>query len=94
MGRVERRFGVIYKRYDLFDAHGRCFARIRAPRWRLWTFPVEHEDGVSRAEVSKRWGGAMRELFTDADTYRIAFEVGSWTLEQRLVVGLLKNSEQ
>jgi uncharacterized protein YxjI len=86
LGSVERRFGVLYRKYDLLDAHGRCFARIRAPRWRIWTFPVVGEDGVSQAAISKKWGGALREVFTDADTYRVAFESGSWSPEQRAVV--------
>lgn len=86
LGRVERRFGLLYKRYDLLDASGVCFARIRAPRWRLWTFPVEGADGVSTATISKKWGGAMREVFTDADTYRVGYGQASWNDEQRAVI--------
>lgn len=86
LGRVERRFGVIYKKYDLLDEHGRCFARVAAPRWRLWTFPVRGEDGFSEAEISKKWGGGLREIFTDADTFRVGFGAGSWTRGQRTVV--------
>jgi hypothetical protein len=86
LGRVDRRFGLIYKKYDLLDAHGRCFAEIRSPRWRLWTFPVRHVNGVSEATISKKWGGALREVFADADTFRVAFESGTWTAAERLVL--------
>jgi len=86
LGSVERRFGLIYKIYDLLDQHGRCFAKIRSPRWRLWTFPVAHSNGHSKATISKKWGGAMREVFADADTFRIAFERGEWSPSERLVV--------
>jgi hypothetical protein len=86
LGRVERRFGVIYKKYDLVDAHDRVFAEIRSPRWRLWTFPVRHTNGVSLAEISKKWGGALREVFADADTFRIAIAQGSWTSAERSVL--------
>ena len=48
---------------------------------------VLYLDRPARANaMNTQMGLDMRELFTDADTYRIAFEVGSWTLEQRLVV--------
>ncbi len=86
LGSVERRFGVLYRKYDLLDEHGRCFARVSAPRWRIWTFPVIGEDGISEAVISKKWGGALRELFTDADSYRVAFESGSWSAGQRAVI--------
>jgi uncharacterized protein YxjI len=85
LGQVERRFGVLYKRYDLLDRTGVCFARVRAPRWRLWTFPIEGADGVSAATISKKWGGMLREAFTDADTYRVEFGTG-WNEEQRAVI--------
>ncbi len=86
LGCVERRFGILYKKYDLVDAQGRRFAEIRSPFWRLWTFPVRHVSGVSEATISKKWGGALREVFADADTFRVAFESGSWAAAERLVV--------
>lgn len=86
LGRVDRRFGILYKKYDLVDAHDRCFARIRSPLWRLWTFPARHVNGVSEATISKRWGGALREVFADADTFRVTFESGSWSAGERRVL--------
>ena len=86
LGWIQRRFGILYKRYDLVEAAGTRFARVRAPRWRLWTFPVEGEDGISTATISKKWGGALREVFTDADTYRVEFGDARWTEEQRAII--------
>ncbi len=86
LGRVRRRFGLLYKRYDLVDAQGVRFGRIASPLWRLWTFPVVGEGGRSEATISKRWGGALREVFSDADTFRIEFGRGEWSDEQRAVI--------
>lgn len=86
LGRVERRFGLLHRRYDLHDATDRVFARIAAPRWRIWTFAVEQDGGLGRALISKKWGGVLREVFADADTFRVAFEQGTWTPEHRAVV--------
>ena len=86
LGRVERRFGLIRKKYDLLDEHGHRFARISSPIWRLWTFPAEHEREGGTAEVSKKWGGALREIFSDADTYRVSVESGTWTTTERWVL--------
>jgi uncharacterized protein YxjI len=86
LGRVRRRFGVLYKRYDLLDATEACFARIAGPRWRLWTFPVESTDGQLSATITKRWGGGLREIFSDADTFLIDFQSPRWRPDQRAVL--------
>jgi uncharacterized protein YxjI len=85
VGDVSRRFGVLYKRYDLSNGLEVRFARIASPRWRLWTFPVEGAHGQT-ATISKKWSGALREVFSDADTFRIEFGNTSWTEEQRAVI--------
>ena len=86
LGQVNRRFGILYKKYDLVDAQDRCFAKIRSPLWRLWTFSVRHVNDVSEATISKKWGGLLREAFADADTFRVTYESGTWTAAERLVL--------
>lgn len=86
LGNVRRRFGILYKKYDLEDEGGRIFARVESPLWRLWEFPVLNSNEQQVATISKRWGGMLREIFTDADTYRIDFGAQSWTPAQRAVL--------
>lgn len=73
LGSIHRRFGILYKKYDLYDSENQLFARIQSPLWRLWTFPVVDALGNAIASVNKHWGGVLREVFTDADTYMIDF---------------------
>ena len=40
LGHVYRKFGILYKKYELCDERGKLFARIVSPLWKLWTFPV------------------------------------------------------
>lgn len=86
LGSVHRRFAIFSKRYDLRDADGALFATIKSPIWRLWTFPVNPVGGGSGAEISKKWGGMLKEIFSDADRFRIAFGTHDWTIEQRAVI--------
>lgn len=85
-GSVHRRFGVLHKKYDLRDEHGQLFARIKSPLWRLWTFPVEDLSGQTRSSINKRWGGALKEIFTDADTFQVDFGTHPWTDAQKAVL--------
>lgn len=86
IGRVRRRFGILHKKYDLVDETGQTFARIKSPAWRLWTFPVTDTLGVNQALITKQWGGALREMFSDADTFMIDFTGGRWDEGQRAII--------
>ncbi|MGE0173350.1 MAG: phospholipid scramblase-related protein [Oligoflexales bacterium] len=88
IGTIHRRFGIIYKKYDLRGENGVTFATIKSPFWRLWTFPVlDDRTGRQTGEIGKRWGGMIKEVFTDADTFRIMFDSGSsYTLNQKLLI--------
>lgn len=86
LGAVHRRFGILYKKYELIDERGQVFARIEAPLWRIWTFPLLDSSGRKVGQISKKWSGFMREMFTDADTFLIDFGDGSWSSSQRAVI--------
>jgi len=86
MGSVHRRFGIIFKRYDLLDERGHVFAKIASPFWRLWTFPVFDPEGNPLAVITKKWSGLAREMFTDADNFTIDFGGHGWSLSQKAVL--------
>ncbi len=86
IGRVQRRFSIIYKQFSLYDASGRLFAEIKSPFWRLWAFPIVDVEGREVGRISKKWSGLFKEMFTDADNFLIDFGNRDWTLEQRGVI--------
>jgi uncharacterized protein YxjI len=86
IGSVHRRFGILYRKYDLRDIHGHTFARVRSPLWRIWTFPVKGDEGRREATISKKWGGLAREIFADADTFGIDFQEWDWTEIERTIL--------
>lgn len=73
LGHVLRRFGILSKKYDLCDKHKRTFARIESPIWKLWRFPVLNLQGQEIGVIEKKWGGFLKEAFTDADKFQITF---------------------
>jgi uncharacterized protein YxjI len=85
IGSVHRRFGILHRKYDLRDSFGRSFARVSSPIWRIWTFFVRAEDGRD-ATIGKKWGGLLREVFADADTFGVDFSQATWTAEERAVI--------
>ncbi|MDC1174549.1 phospholipid scramblase-related protein [Bacteriovoracaceae bacterium] len=78
IGRVERRFGVLYKKYDLRDKNNNVFSHIKAPIWSLWRFPIYNLIGERTGIISKKWGGILKEVFTDADQFGVQMPDVSW----------------
>jgi uncharacterized protein YxjI len=84
-GVVKRRFGFIYKKYDLVDQSGNIFARVKSPLWKLWSFPIRDKHDQEVGMISKKWGGLLTEVFTDADKFFVQFPT-QFTPEQKAVV--------
>ena len=70
-GRVDRRFQMVGRRFDLSDGHGDSL-EIHGPLLRPNTFWLKrHGDDVGK--ITKQWGGIGRELLTRADTFGVEF---------------------
>jgi hypothetical protein len=86
LGTCHRRFGILTKIYDLRDPQGQIFAQIRSSVFKIWTFAVRDAAGNEVARISKKWTGALKEYFTDADNFMIEFGQHPWTAAQRAVI--------
>lgn len=76
IGQVRQRWSWIRRRLDLETPDGRTVARIVGPLLHPWTFIAQRgPEGASReaGRVEKKWGGLLKEAFTDADTYLVTF---------------------
>jgi uncharacterized protein YxjI len=73
IGALQQRWAIFHKRFDVQDAQGNVLMTVASPFWRPWTFRFERA-GQQVASVLKKWSGALTELFTDADSFRVEFE--------------------
>ena len=72
LGSVQRKFAILKRLFEVRDASGALVATIVSPLFRIWTFKVMI-DGAEVGRISKKWGGGLREIFTDADTFGVEF---------------------
>ncbi|MFT5051983.1 MAG: hypothetical protein ACI8QZ_003414 [Chlamydiales bacterium] len=75
VGAIQRKFSILHRKFVVEDAQGRELLEIHSPFFRIWTFKVLFQ-GREVGRVSKRWGGLLREMFTDADTFGIEYSDG------------------
>ena len=70
LGALQQRFAFFSKRFDVEDGNGSLRMTMTSGLFRIWTFPFER-NGQKVAEVRKRWGGILREAFTDKDKFEL-----------------------
>ena len=85
VGSLRRHFAFPSRRFTLEDPEGATLAEIRGPLFRPNTFIV-HKDGAEVARITKQWSGIAREVFTDADTFRVQMDSGTIDSELALIV--------
>lgn len=86
VGDIKTRFGILKRKYDLLDGRGRLFARIESPRWRLWTFFIKDQRDEDAGKISKKWGGALTEIFSDSDTFGIDLSKRAWSDKEKALL--------
>ncbi len=82
LGRLQQRFGILTRAFDLLDLQGHVLLEMRAKIWKPWTFPI-YRHGQEVARIEKRWSGALKEVFTDTDNFTIRFHGGGFSEEER-----------
>ena len=70
VGTVQRQFSVVNKRYLARAVDGAATYEIFGPLFRPWTFKIRF-NGQDCGEIKKKWGGLVREAFTDADQFGV-----------------------
>ena len=71
LGRMQRRFKLLGRRFDLYDANGPV-GQVEGPLFRPNTFWLR-SDGSDSMKVTKRWSGITKEMLTAADNFQIEF---------------------
>ena len=72
VGTIVREFSIINKKFSVLDGRGKQIMSIHGPLIRPWTFFVKRAEREI-GKISKQWGGLLKEIYTDADTFGVKF---------------------
>lgn len=73
IGAIQRKWSWFSRHFAIENEAGREVMMIQSPFFRIWTFKLMFEDqAVGR--ISKKWGGMLKEMFTDADVFGMECE--------------------
>jgi uncharacterized protein YxjI len=71
VGGFQQKFFSIGGKFDVQDAAGQTLCTLQG-KWSGWDFKFVRPDGVELAQVTKKWAGLGKEMFTSADNYVLA----------------------
>jgi uncharacterized protein YxjI len=73
VGSIEKQFTWLRRKYIVTNAAGQEVLQLYGPLFHPWTFNVLG-GGETLGQITKKWSGLLKEGFTDADQFGVAFE--------------------
>ena len=68
IGSITQKFKLFKPTFKIQDALGNEIAEISGD-WKAWNFNIQDNTQAQIGTISKKWNGAMKEVFTSADKY-------------------------
>ena len=84
LGAIQQRFAFFAKKFDVEDSQGRVIMQVNSGLFSFWTFPFRR-GSVEVGKVTKRWSGALKEIFTDTDNFRVEWSP-TLSLDERCLI--------
>ncbi len=73
IGTIKQKFSFFKPTFNIFNAQGLPIAVITGD-WKAWNFTINDASNNKIGSISKKWAGAMQEIFTSADKYNVNIE--------------------
>ena len=73
LGAVQRKWSWFHRVFAVENAQGQEVMQLKSPFFHPWTFTLTFQ-GQEAGVIRKKWGGLLKELFTDADVFGIEMQ--------------------
>ena len=70
VGIVKQKFSFLKPHFKIYNALGDLIAEISGD-WKAWNFVIKNELTTPIGNITKKWAGVAKELFTSADKYNV-----------------------
>jgi uncharacterized protein YxjI len=85
IGTVQQKFKLFKPTFKIFNHEEKQIAEITGD-WKAWNFVINNESGVQIGTVSKKWAGAMKEIFTSADKYLVNIDPSYSNMMNKIII--------
>ena len=85
IGTIQQKFKLFKPTFKILDNSGVQIAEIGGD-WKAWTFTIKDNAGTPIGTISKKWAGAMQEIFTSADKYNVTLNADYSNKENKMAI--------
>ena len=73
IGSIKQKFKFFKPTFKIFNSSEVLIAEINGD-WKAWNFVITDASSNQIGSITKKWAGAMKEIFTTADKYNVNIE--------------------
>lgn len=85
VGNIKQKFQLLKPKFKIFDPSGLPIAEISGD-WKAWNFVIKDHMDREMGIITKKWAGAMKEIFTTADKYNVSLSAGFENEKNKIAV--------
>ena len=85
IGTVQQKFKFFKPTFRIFNHEDRLIAEITGD-WKAWNFEIKDDAGLKIGTISKKWAGALKEMFTSADKYNVTLDTAYSNMMNKIAV--------
>ncbi|MEI9917480.1 MAG: phospholipid scramblase-related protein [Bacteroidota bacterium] len=85
IGSVRQKFKLFKPTFKIFNHEEKQVAEITGD-WTAWNFVISNENNAQIGTISKKWAGAMKEIFTTADKYVVNLDSSYSNMMNKIIV--------
>ena len=85
IGTIKQKFKLFKPTFKIFNSSEMLIAEITGD-WKAWNFKITDASNNQIGTISKKWAGAMQEIFTTADKYNVNINADYSNLDNKIVI--------
>lgn len=85
IGTIKQKFKLFKPTFKIFNSSEILIAEITGD-WKAWNFKITDASTNQIGTISKKWAGAMQEIFTSADKYNVNINADFSNMENKIAI--------
>lgn len=85
IGTIQQKFKLFKPTFKIFNPSGDLIAEISGD-WIAWNFNITDPASNQIGTISKKWAGALKEIFTSADKYNVTIEPDYSNVQNKIAI--------
>lgn len=85
IGSIKQKFKLFKPTFKIYNKSEQLVAVITGD-WKAWNFQINDSYNKQIGTISKKWNGAMKEIFTTADKYNVDLNSGYTDVSNKMAI--------